>query len=94
MASASAVLVLPLVVKHLGSMHVDIPLAAFFFATLYHSLSAARARSLPYAFLALATAGMMLNIKVSGVGYAALIAAGAAVFYLLNRAFSRGAGGL
>lgn len=68
-----------LVLAHVGTLHVDLPLAAFFMAGTYAALAWGANPSIPMATVLLAAAAMCAGVKTSGIAYAILIlvAAGA-----------------
>jgi hypothetical protein len=64
-----------MVTEHMLSLHVDLPMAAFFLCGLYFLLSIHRGRSAwDYAFFALSV-GMLCGIKTSGLMYGAFLGA-------------------
>ncbi len=72
MAASALVLNIPLIIQHINSLHIDMPFAAFFMASLFFAGSYSRSCSyidLSLFFIAL---GMLLGIKMSAVGYGAL----------------------
>ena len=71
-AAASLVLTIPLIIQHVNSLHIDLPFAAFFLASLYFAIAYGQSRSfvdLSSFFIAIF---MLLGIKLSAIGYAAL----------------------
>jgi hypothetical protein len=72
--TAALLLLMPLSVANVHSAHHDLPLAALLLTSFYFSLHAWRQGDGCSAFLAGACAGMLLGIKMSGLGYFALLA--------------------
>ena len=69
LGASALVLTLPIVMRHVNEMHADLPFAALFMAGLYWTLSFSRTRSLFHIALFLATLGMFLGVKTSGILY-------------------------
>ncbi len=63
----------PITALNVNTMHVDLPLAAFFLAGICFSLLWAKLNSPAHLGLALACAGMVAGMKTSGLLYAGLI---------------------
>jgi len=72
LTAAFLLLAMPMARKHVDTMHVDLPLAAFFMASLYFAFACETTRSRATGALCLAAAGMVAGIKMSGLLYAAL----------------------
>lgn len=75
LAAASFVLTVPMMVKHVHTLHVDLPLTAFFMAGVYWLIVYHHTRALPYLALFLMTVGMLVGIKTSGIVYGLFLAA-------------------
>jgi Dolichyl-phosphate-mannose-protein mannosyltransferase len=73
--AAVLLLLAPLTVANVHTAHTDLPLAALFVSSIYFTLYAAQHRDPCSGLLAVACAGMLLGIKMSGIGYFALLAA-------------------
>jgi len=73
LASATLILHMPLLLKYVHSMHVDLPLAVFFTVGMYFILIFYRTGSSFYLALILAVLGMLAGIKTSGLIYAVLL---------------------
>src|SRR5439155_59092 len=78
LTAAFLLLAMPMARKHVDTMHVDLPLAAFFMASLYFAFACETTRSRATGALCLSAAGMVAGIKMSGLLYAALPLASAA----------------
>ena len=72
LTAAFLLLAMPMARKHVDTMHVDLPLAAFFMASLYFAFACETTPSRATGALCLAAAGMVAGIKMSGLLYAAL----------------------
>ncbi|MCS6862231.1 MAG: hypothetical protein NZT92_18150, partial [Abditibacteriales bacterium] len=75
LAATSFVLAVPMMVKHVHTLHVDLPLTAFFMAGVYWIVVYHRTHALPYLALFLMTVGMLIGIKTSGIIYGLFLAA-------------------
>ncbi len=73
MTAATLVLLLPIMKLHVNSLHVDLPLGAFFLSGLYFMLSYLERRSSIDLFLFIAVIGMVCGIKTSGLIYAGML---------------------
>ena len=73
LGAACLILTLPIVLEQVTTLHVDLPFAAFFFATLWFAAQFNRTRAFPYLALFLANLGMLLGIKTSGIAYGGLL---------------------
>ena len=69
LAASSLVMTLPIVLHNVNTMHIDLPFAAFFLGGLYLCVHSVHTRSLGYFSLFLASSGMLLGIKTSGLIY-------------------------
>jgi hypothetical protein len=69
LAASSLVMTLPIVLDNVNTMHIDLPFAAFFMAGLYLSVHSVHTRSPGYFSLFLASLGILLGIKTSGLIY-------------------------
>jgi hypothetical protein len=85
MFAAVLVLLMPLTVRNIQSAHNDLPLAAFFVASVYFTMHGWRYRRGFSLLMALICSGMMAGIKMSGLAYTALVAALSLWLYLANR---------
>jgi hypothetical protein len=85
MFAAVLVLLMPLSVINVQSAHNDLPLGAFFVASVYFTMHGWRYRRGFSLLMALICIGMMAGIKMSGLAYTALVAALSLWFYLANR---------
>ena len=73
MIAATLVLQLPIMKMHVNSLHVDLPMGAFFLSSLYFMLSYLKSRSSIDLFLFIASIGMVCGIKTSGLVYALVL---------------------
>ncbi|MBD2777380.1 phospholipid carrier-dependent glycosyltransferase [Iningainema tapete] len=73
MAASTLVMTIPTVILQVNTLHIDLPFASFFTASLYFGLLYNRTNSPINIFMFLTSLGMFLGIKSSGVGYAALL---------------------
>lgn len=73
LASAALLLHMPLLLKYIHSMHVDLTLAVFFLVGMYFILVFYRTGSYFYLALILAVLGMLAGIKTSGLIYGTLL---------------------
>ena len=85
MFAAVLVLLMPLSVINVKSAHNDLPLGAFFVASVYFTMHGWRYRRGFSLLMALICIGMMAGIKMSGLAYTALVAALSLWLYLANR---------
>jgi hypothetical protein len=69
MIAATLVLLLPIMKVQVNSLHVDLPMGAFFLSSLYFMLSYLKSRSSIDLFLFIALIGMVCGIKTSGLVY-------------------------
>ena len=72
LAAAAIVMTLPSVLGNVNTMHVDMPFAAFALVSLYLGIASARTPYRGHLGFFLATLGMLLGIKMSGLAYAAV----------------------
>jgi len=75
LAAAALLLTVPLIVWHMSSQPVELPLASLFLAGLYLFADYARTRAAVSLALALATTGMLLGVKTSAAAYVACLVA-------------------
>jgi hypothetical protein len=75
LAASCLTLTLPIVLEHVGTLHVDLPLVSFFIAALYFSVLYVRTRQPAYLAILLAILGMLLGIKIPGIVYGGILAA-------------------
>ncbi len=75
MAASSLVLSIPHLINQVNTLHVDMPLAAFFTVALYLVFSYDRTRSVTELSLLLAAMGMLLGLKITGLIYVCFIVA-------------------
>ena len=73
--SCSLLLCAPMVKEHMLSLHVDLPLAAFFLCGAYFLLSFHRSRSRWDSAIFIVSLGLLSGIKTSGMFYGALLCA-------------------
>ena len=73
LAATSLVLSVPMLLNHVTTLHVDLPVASFFTAGLYFALAYYRTRAPLELSLFLATMGVLAGIKTPGVVYAGLL---------------------
>jgi len=73
LASSILLLHMPLLLKYVHSMHVDLPLSVFFIVGMYFILVSFRTGSYFYLALTLAVLGMLAGIKTSGLIYGSLL---------------------
>jgi hypothetical protein len=73
LAASSLVMTLPIVLRNVNTMHIDLPFAAFFMAALYLIVHSIHTRSLGYLSLFLAALGMLAGIKTSGLIYGMIL---------------------
>lgn len=73
LAAATLVLVMPFLLNHVTTLHIDLPLAAIYTVSLYYLVAYYRTRQGWQAFLCLGSAGLLAGIKTPGVIYAALL---------------------
>jgi hypothetical protein len=83
MAASVLVLTVPLCLNGVNTMHIDMPFASFFMASLYFAFSCNQTRSPSQFLLFLASIGMLLGIKTSGLIYVFLLVA---VFIIMKLA--------
>jgi hypothetical protein len=69
MAAGVLVMLLPIMREHVTSLHIDLPLGAFFLCSLYYMISYLNNRSSLDLFLFIASIGMVCGIKTSGLVY-------------------------
>jgi hypothetical protein len=69
LAASSLVMTVPIVLHNVNTMHIDLPFAVFFMAGLYLCVHSVHTRSLGYFSLFLASSGMLMGIKTSGLIY-------------------------
>lgn len=69
MTAAGLVLLLPLMKEHVNSLHVDLPMGAFFLCSLYFMIAYLNNRSSIDLFLFIASIGMVCGTKMSGLLY-------------------------
>jgi 4-amino-4-deoxy-L-arabinose transferase-like glycosyltransferase len=72
-AAVLMVLTIPLFIQNVNTLHVDLPFAAFFLASLVIAFEYTQTRVPTYLGLFLASLGMVLGIKGSGVVYGLLL---------------------
>jgi hypothetical protein len=84
LAASSLSLTIPYVLGHVGTLHVDLPLASFFVGGFYLSVLFLRTRQLTYLAILLAMLGMVLGIKINGVVYGGFLAVFAASMVTIN----------
>ena len=72
LTAAFLLLAMPITRKHVDTMHVDLPLASFFMASLCFAFVCETTASRTAEALCLASAGMVAGIKVPGLLYGAL----------------------
>jgi len=85
MFAALFVLLMPLSSLNAQTAHNDLPLAAFFVASVYFTMHGWRYGHAPSLLLALICTAMMVGIKMSGLAYTALVAALSLYLYVANR---------
>lgn len=85
MFAAVLVLLMPLSVINVQSAHNDLPLGAFFVASVYFTMHGWRYRRGFSLLMALICIAMMAGIKMSGLAYIGLVAALSLCLYLANR---------
>ncbi|WP_275333837.1 phospholipid carrier-dependent glycosyltransferase [Nodosilinea sp. PGN35] len=73
LAAAVLVLVMPFLLNHVTTLHIDLPLAAIYTVSLYYCVAYHHTRQGWQAFLCLASAGLLAGIKTPGLVYAALV---------------------
>lgn len=71
--AAVLIAVMPLSLKSVSTAHNDLPLGAFFVASVYFTMRAWRYRCRFSQLVAVAGLGMLLGTKMSGIPYAALV---------------------
>jgi hypothetical protein len=69
MGATALVLTIPFFIRIVNTLHIDLPLAAFFMAGLYFAFSSIQNRSIVDLLIFLACLGMILGIKSSGFVY-------------------------
>jgi Dolichyl-phosphate-mannose-protein mannosyltransferase len=87
--AALLVLLMPLITTNVQSAHNDLPLGAFFVASVYFTMHGWRYSRGSSLLLALICAAMMAGIKTSGLAYAALVAALSLYLCVANRLAGR-----
>jgi hypothetical protein len=85
MFAAVLVLLMPLSIINLQSAHNDLPLGAFFVASVYFTMHGWRYRRGFSLLMALSCFAMMAGIKMSGLAYIGLVAALSLYLYLTKR---------
>jgi hypothetical protein len=70
---ASIVMLIPITRTQLNSLHVDLTFVGFFLTSLYFLLDFLRTRDMWSLNLFFASVGMMLGVKMSGLGYVILL---------------------
>lgn len=73
LAGSGLVLIMPLVLEHVNTMHIDLALAAFFLTGVYFIICYFQSGSPSYLPIVLGTAGLMLGIKTSGLLYGVVL---------------------
>lgn len=73
LAAAVLVLVMPFLLNHVTTLHIDLPLAAVYAASLCYLVAYYQTRQGWHACLCLALAGLVAGIKTPGLIYAALV---------------------
>lgn len=73
LAGAILVLVMPFLLSHVTTLQIDLPLAAIYTVSLYYLVAYHQTRQGWHAFLCLASAGLMVGIKTTGIVYAVLL---------------------
>lgn len=73
LAFSGLTLTVPMVINQVNTIHIDLPLAAFFGVSLYFALSYHQSRALSELSLFLGSLGMLAGIKVTGLIYGAFI---------------------
>lgn len=76
---------MPLTVEQVNSLHVDLPMAAFFLAGLVHAIRFARSGFVEHLTLVACSAGLLVGIKMSGLTYAGLLAGALLALVLWRR---------
>ena len=89
MAAASLVLIVPMMLNQVNTIHPDLPLAAIFTVGLYLGLSYHSRRSLSELSLFLATTGMLAGIKITGLVYAASLLGGLGILEIKRFAVNK-----
>lgn len=85
LAAASLALSVPAVLNNINTMHVDLPMAAFFIVSLYWLTLFIQSPTLISFCLFLMTIGMLVSIKTSGILYAAILGFVLLVHLIMNR---------
>lgn len=85
MFAAVLILLMPLSVINVQSAHNDLPLGAYFVASVYFTMHGWRYRRGFSLLMALICIAMMAGIKMSGLAYIGLVAALSLCLYLANR---------
>lgn len=73
LASTSMVLMLPILIESVNTIHVDLPLASFFIAGFYFAILCAENQQISYLALVAIAIGMLTGIKTSGLIYSAVL---------------------
>lgn len=73
LATSCLILILPIVLLNVNTLHVDLAFAAFFMASLYLIVHSVHTMSLGYFALSLSTLGIFLGIKTSGFIYGLIL---------------------
>ncbi len=73
LAAAGLVLGMPILLNHVTTLHIDLPMAAIYTVGLYYGVAYYHSRCEWHGFLCLAAAGLMAGTKAPGIIYAAVL---------------------
>jgi hypothetical protein len=73
LASSVLLLVVPINLQQINTLHVDLPLAAFFISATFFAIIYQKTYSISSLLLSLVSISILLGIKTSGIAYAALV---------------------
>jgi hypothetical protein len=73
MAGSCLVLTLPMIVNQVNTIHVDLPLAAFFMVGIYSLMMYNKSRAFTDLYLLLISLGILSGIKITGLAYTGFI---------------------
>jgi len=90
MGSSALTMTILMITEHVNGMRVDLPVASFFIVSLYFGILYNRTRQLSYLGIFLATLGMLLGIKSSGILYGILLVASVALLRIRSSFSDRG----
>jgi hypothetical protein len=92
MGSSALTLTILMITEHVNGMRVDLPVAAFFVASLSFGILYDQTRKVSYLGTFLGTLGMLIGLKSSGILYAMLLVAALAFLRIKSRFANRRSG--